>query len=98
MSLIGDLGDCWYCLDGLIPAGIHTIIGPVYANCPFCTPTCVDCDGAGLYPADFDCLACMANHLIVTYRLVIVLCPGCFGVTDLVPLDTTPEGTPHVHH
>lgn len=97
MTASTDLGDCWYCLNGLAPAGIHPILGPVYRDCPACVYPC-DCDGDGLYSADFTCLNCLAGHL-ATKGLSPRLCGTCLGVVDLVPLDTTwAEVKPHAHH
>ena len=82
---------CRYCIDGYIPAGTATISGPVYERCPYCQqtgaiPTCPGCDGTAYFPAVFSCLHCFALHC-ADQGYQVVICNGCTGVLDLIPLN-----------
>ena len=93
---------CQYCIDGNQPAGTHDLLGPVYTPCRTCVPACHLGNGDGLFPADFNCLACCTQHIATTFSLALILCPGCLGVVDLIPLhlvpaDLHPEVNPHDH-
>jgi hypothetical protein len=94
---IFDIGGCWYCIDGNLPAGRHNVLGLVYKPCPICIATCPNCDGDGLFAADFTCLPCFRAAL-ADIGLAPVLCAYCRGVVDLLPTDTAPEVTCHGHH
>jgi hypothetical protein len=83
-----NIRDCYYCLEGNQPAGTHRILGPVYRPCGVCLAVCPLCEGQGLFPADFTCWHCLALFL-ATLGLAPVICHGCTGIVDLLPLDTT---------
>ncbi|WP_165824554.1 hypothetical protein [Micromonospora globispora] len=90
--------DCLFCIESNMPAGSHDVLGLVYRPCPQCLETCPGCDGDGLFPTDFTCLACFRQHM-AAIGLIPVLCALCSGVVDLYP---TPhrrtEVTGHDHH
>jgi hypothetical protein len=76
---------CEYCIDGMIPAGYHLDLGPVYQRCPFCIalgllPPCRECDDTAMFPANFTCLHCLAEAL-AEHGLLAAICPSCTGVT-----------------
>lgn len=89
--------DCRYCIDGNQPAGIHDVLGPVYAACTVCDYPCQLCEGEGRFPADCICLPCFVNDL-TAIGLRPVLCAGCTGVLDLIPATATSEAIHHVHY
>jgi hypothetical protein len=91
------IGDCLYCIDGNMPAGIHDILGEVYRPCPECLYPCIVCDGDGLYPSDFTCVGCLTAQL-AGIGLNPILCPRCSGVVDLAPRHASTEVTCHAHH
>ncbi len=77
--------DCVWCIDGWTPAGLHAALGPVYRFCPTVTPVCADCADLSVFPADFDDPRTLAL-LLLSLGLAVVLCPGCLGVTAVLPL------------
>jgi hypothetical protein len=90
------LDDCWFCIDGNLPAGIHDVLGEVYAPCPHCLHGCPTCDGEGLFPADYTCLPCLLIRL-AAHGLAPLLCARCHGVLDLIPRPTLPQVNPHAY-
>lgn len=87
---------CPFCIDGLQPAGIHPILGPVFLACMVCQGICPVCEGDGLIPADETCIGCFTYRLHIQ-GLAAWRCERCFGICDLIPIDRT-EVFPHVHH
>ena len=87
---------CDYCIDGMIPAGSHDDLGPVYQRCPFCLylhgtlRPCTDCHDTAVFPADYTCLHCLLGAL-ADLGLTAALCPGCTGVTYVVALPDREE-------
>jgi hypothetical protein len=80
--------DCVYCIDGMIPAGMHPLLGTVYQRCPYCLdaaaiPTCFECDDTAAFPADYKCLHCLVVDL-AQRGLLAAICPGCLGVTYIL--------------
>jgi hypothetical protein len=90
------LDDCWFCIDGNLPAGIHDVLREVYAPCPHCLIVCPACQGEGLFPADYTCLPCLLIRLAAR-GLAPLLCARCHGVVDLIPRPALPEVTRHAH-
>lgn len=88
---------CGSCIDGLQPAGLHDLLGPVLAGCRDCYGICPICDGEGLFPADETCIGCYADTL-ASRGLVADRCPNCFGIRDLIPISNPSEVNPHGHH
>ena len=78
--------DCVYCIDGLTPAGIDPIFGPVYRACPLCTYACPDCTGQAVFPAMSGYFAYLVDAL---YQLgyEVDLCRTCLGITALYPTE-----------
>lgn len=74
--------DCLYCIDQMMPAGHHPILGPIYRFCPYCDEPCPTCHGSGVFaavPAYFELLADALCHVGVA----ITTCRDCWGVTDI---------------
>lgn len=100
MNAFGLTDPCLWCVDGNTPAGIHDILGPVYIPCRACIQLCPICEGEGLFPANFTCIACLVEHLAAD-NLAPVLCRCCSGLVDLIPYDTydaVREVNPDAHH
>jgi hypothetical protein len=76
--------DCVYCIDGLTPAGIDPIFGPVYRACHLCTYPCADCASAAIFPAMHGYFTYLVDAL---YQLgyEVDLCRSCLGITALYP-------------
>jgi hypothetical protein len=85
--------DCALCVDGVMPAGVRDVLGPVVKPCPTCVFTCGQCRGAGVFPATQHCLDCFRADLALDHGLAPVLCAVCTGVVALVPFPP-PEVTP----
>ena len=83
--------DCDYCIDGMIPAGTHPDLGPVYQRCPFCLyhngalRPCAECWDTAVFPADYTCLHCLFGAL-ADEGLTAAICTGCAGVTYVTRL------------
>lgn len=75
---------CEYCLGCFIPAGTHSILGPVYLACTRCTDLCRCCDGRGLFPADTTCPHCLDEALRVL-GFTAGFCHTCAGVLAVHP-------------
>jgi hypothetical protein len=86
--------DCALCIDGVMPAGVRDVLGPVVKPCPTCVFTCGRCDGAGVFPATQHCLDCFVADLADQHGLAPVLCAGCQGVIALVPYPFDTGRTP----
>jgi hypothetical protein len=90
--------DCLFCIDGNMPAGIHDVLGPVYGPCPECLIVCDNCDGEGLFPADYDCPQCLTT-ILSGLGLAAILCGHCLGVVDLIPANfAVPPEAPGYDH
>jgi hypothetical protein len=83
--------DCALCIEGIMPAGVRDILGPVVTPCPNCSVTCDRCNGTAVYPAGYRCLHCFTADLAEDHGLVPVLCLGCEGVLALIPYPPTQE-------
>jgi hypothetical protein len=86
--------DCALCIDGVMPAGVRDILGPVIKPCPTCVFTCDRCQGAGVFPATQHCLDCFIGDLAIDHALTPVICPACEGVLSLIPFQRPPQVTP----
>jgi len=86
--------DCALCIDGVMPAGTHPVLGPVVKPCPTCVFVCPTCTGKGVFPATQHCLHCFTADLATGHRLAPVLCGGCQGVIALIPYPSSREVTP----
>ncbi len=75
---------CRLCVDLMMPAGIHSILGPIYRTCPACTTGCGECDGRGVFPASGGLFEHLANALDAL-GFDIDLCRNCLGVTAVHP-------------
>ena len=78
--------DCAFCLDGFTPAGSAPILGDLYLACTACRRACPACGGLGVFPAAYRDLADFTAHL-AEHQLGAGLCPHCWGVLALIPLD-----------
>jgi hypothetical protein len=86
--------DCALCIDGVMPAGTHPVLGPVVQPCPTCAFVCHRCTGRGVFPATQHCLHCFVTDLAEHHGLAPLLCPGCHGVLALIPYPPPQEVTP----
>ena len=89
--------DCDYCLDGMMPAGSHPDLGPVFIRCPFCLFTdalrpCRECGDCALFPADYTCLHCLLG-VLADIGLTAAVCCGCAGITYITTLPDTDTDT-----
>lgn len=73
--------DCAYCLDGFRPAGIDTILGPVYRECVACG-VCETCYGQARFPVDTDYFERLVDALDCL-DIEVDLCRDCLGVTTI---------------
>lgn len=84
---------CPYCIDGIAPAGIHPILGPIYVRCFSCISTailriCTGCNDEAIFPATPRCLHCLDEHL-ATRGLTAAFCHDCLGIVAILPRQDT---------
>jgi hypothetical protein len=72
---------CLLCIDGMMPAGIDPIFGPVYRACPNCHTACLGCDGLGTFPAIRDYTLDAVFNVLYQFNCDVHLCDRCTGIT-----------------
>lgn len=76
---------CLLCIDGMMPAGVDPIFGPVYRACPHCHTRCLDCDGTALFPAIRDYTLDAVLNVLYQLGHQVQLCNRCTGINTLRP-------------
>ena len=74
---------CLLCIDGMMPAGIDPIFGPVYRVCPCCHIPCLDCNGEGTFPAAGGYALQLLGTALYALGYKTDICRACFGNTNL---------------
>ncbi|MFC0528205.1 hypothetical protein [Phytohabitans kaempferiae] len=83
-----NLHRCLLCVDGMMPAGIHPVFGPVYRICPCCHTLCLSCDGRAVFPASGGYASELLFTALYTLGYDTDCCRACLGITNLWPPDT----------
>ncbi|GAA2475831.1 hypothetical protein [Winogradskya humida] len=75
---------CHWCIDGMTPAGISPILGPVLRLCPT-KKWCEECDDSSVFLTDQETLDDRINELL-SDGYAAIWCSNCNGVTAVVPV------------
>jgi hypothetical protein len=89
-------GCCLLCIDGMMPAGIDPVYGPVYRDCPYCHPPCLECDGRALFPAIGGYPLELLIDALDALGFQSDVCRYCFGITSMWPTQTATPTAPHL--